>query len=559
LSVSNLKMLSKEQRELKHQRETIALQLQHLQENAEAEGKSLIYPNQQEAARECLTHFEAGKLLVMLVAQPGTGKTGTALELLQLLCSHIDDEKCVKVSNAHVVSGMNDTDWRDQFQAKMLPVLSANVRHRSILNKFKDDIASIRNGIILTDECHIAADKSMTVSRLLRNAGLTDINVVTERRVRLFDISATPESTGWDLESWGSKAAVVRLMPGSSYKGFQTMLDENRILQAEPLSSLESVRELFQFFEDRYNGHKKKFFPMRIRNEEWLGFIHIAIVEFGWEFLRHDSQQRVEDIDAIMATEPAKHTIIFIKEFWRASKRLVRTHIGGSYESTPRTRNVSTASQGLIGRFCDNFEYEGDELNPELRPVHFGDKTSIEAYVEWFNNGCDYRKVDYKSTKINSKNGHVKAKASKLHSTNFINLEAVEVQNNNPDTYKRVPIVAQLTAELVQQIKEMNPEEKIKRIRKALQRTYATSTSHREFLAIISNSPCFQFSFPGVTTQRSYKIHIEDVVNAYKNKSNYGLMDCTEEHKKRSCWQVYIDEKENRLCVLWQVFLNIED
>jgi hypothetical protein len=441
----------------------------------------------------------------------------------------------------------------------MLPALSTNVRHRSILNKVKDDIASIRNGIILTDECHIAADKSMTVSRLLRNAGLTDINVVTARRVRLFDISATPESTAWDLESWGSKAAVVRLMPGPSYKGFQTMLSENRILKAEPLSSLESVRKLFQFFEDRYNGRKKKFFPMRIRNEEWLGFIHTAIVEFGWEFLRHDSEQRVEDIDAIMATEPAKHTIIFIKEFWRASKRLVRTHIGGSYESTPRTRNVSTASQGLIGRFCDNFKYEGDELNPELRPVHFGDKTSIEAYVEWFNNGCDYRKADYNSSKINSKNGHVKAKASKLHSTNFINLEAVEVQNNNPNTYKRVPVVGQLTAEIVQKIKEMKHPEKIKFIRNALRRTYATSASHAEFLAIISTSPCFQFSFPGVTTQRSYKIHIEDVVNAYKNNSKYGLMDCTEDNKKRSCWQVYIDEKENRLCVLWQVFLNIED
>jgi hypothetical protein len=259
MSGSNI-ILSKEQRDFKHQRENIELQFRQSKENAEADGKLLIYPNQEEAVCESFNHYEEGKLLVMLVAQPGTGKTGVAHELLHRLCSHINDEKCVKVSNAHVISGMNDTDWRDQFQSKMLPVLSANVSHRSILNKVKDDIASIRNGIILTDECHIASDKSMTVSRLLRNAGLTDINVVTARRIRLFDISATPESTAWDLESWGSKAAVVRLMPGPDYKGFRTMLDENRILEAEPLSSLESVRKLFQFFENRYNGHKKNSF-----------------------------------------------------------------------------------------------------------------------------------------------------------------------------------------------------------------------------------------------------------------------------------------------------------
>jgi hypothetical protein len=552
-------MLSKHQRELRQQRERIALEYRHWLEDSEAEGKQLIYPNQREAACECITHFETGKLLVMLVAQPGTGKTGTALEILRQLGVHPDDDKCIKTSNIHIISGMNDTDWRDQFQSKMLPSFQTNVTHRSALNKSKDSIAQIRNGLILTDECHIASDKNMTVSKVIRTAGLTNINVVRDRQVKMLEISATPEAESWDLESWGDKAAIVRLLPGPSYKGFEVMLSEDRIREAPPLSSAHRVNELFKFFDDRYQGTTKKYFPMRIQNSDWVGLIHSAIVRFGWTHMQHDSEHRVVDIDDIMASAPAKHTVIFIKSFWRASKRLTRTHIGGSYEQVAKSRNISSAAQGLIARHCDNYEYEGDELNPDLRPVHFGDRASIEAYVEWFNEGCDYRRADYKSSRISSFNGHVRAKASKLHATNFTNLDAVPVQNNNPDTHKRVPIIIKLNEVIIAAIRERDNARNPSLTKKAINRLCANDPDYAEFLAIIATSPCFQMSTPDPNTIRSYKIHVEEVIQASEENRKYGIMDSTSEFKKKSCWQVYIDQKNFQLCILWQVFLNIED
>ena len=556
-------MLTKEQRELKHQRETIELQYRQRQEDSEAEGKLLVYPNQREAACECLYHYETGKMLVLLVAQPGTGKTGTALELLRLMCTHIDDDKCMKTSNIHIISGMNDTDWRDQFQEKMLPALGANVKHRGILNKSRDDIANINNGMIVTDECHIASDKNMTVSKLIRSVGLTDLQVVADRRVKMFDISATPEAEGWDIEAWGEKAAIVRLMPGPTYKGFEVMLNEGRIKQAEPLSTLDSTRKLFKFFNDRYANSSKKYFPMRIQSQDWMENIYKVLVEFGWTFISHNSNERVVNIDHIMTMAPSRHTIIFIKEFWRASKRLVRTHVGGSYESVPKTRNVSTASQGLIGRFCDNYSYTGDEVNPDLRPVHFGDKESIEAYVRWFNEGCDYRKVNYSSTRINSTNGYVVAKESKLHASNFVNLNPVSFKNGDPNLHKRIPVVVQMNEETINIIrraqKEVSTECAINIIRNLLRQQLYTKRRFGEFIAIISNSPCFQLSTPKTGSQRSYEIHINDVVDAAKTNKKYGLMDCKEEFKNITCWQVYLDTKEHRICVLWQVIINIHD
>jgi hypothetical protein len=105
----------------------------------------------------------------------------------------------------------------------------------------------------------------------------------------------------------------------------------------------------------------------------------------------------------------------------------------------------------------------------------------------------------------------------------------------------------------------MNTASKIDFIRKKLVKALETNEDFAEFLSIIQNSPCFQISCPGVDTARSYKIHIEDVVSAFEEDRKYGLMDVKEEFKKKSCWQVYIDEKENRLCILWQVFFVVEE
>ena len=343
-------------------------------------------------------------------------------------------------------------------------------------------------------------------------------------------------------------------MPGPSYKGFEVMLTENRIRQAEPLQSIDRVRELFRFYTRRYQTTTKKYFPMRIQNTDWIGFIRRAIVEFGWDEMKHDSETRIENIDRIMGIAPEKHTVIFIKSFWRASKRLTRKHIGGSYEQVPKKSNFSSAAQGLIARHCDNYDYEGDELDPNLRPVHFGDKEAIEAYVKWFNSGCDYRLADYKSSKITSQNGHVKAKASKLHSTNFVNLDAVHVENGDPDAHKRIPVVVQLNEAQIRDIDRNDNASNPVLIKSTIRNLYENDPAYEEFIGIITSHVCFQKSSPHVGSARSYKIHIEDVVHAWQERRKYGIMDANVDMRTRSCWQVYIDKQNFRLCILWQVF-----
>ena len=112
---------------------------------------------------------------------------------------------------------------------------------------------------------------------------------------------------------------------------------------------------------------------------------------------------------------------------------------------------------------------------------------------------------------------------------------------------------------IVKAIGESETVRKLSLVKTALSRLLANKPTYAEFLAIIATSPCFQMSTPDPDSIRSYKIHIEDVVQAFEEDRKYGLMDVKEEFKKKTCWQVYIDKVNFRLCILWQVFLNIEE
>jgi len=202
------------------------------------------------------------------------------------------------------------------------------------------------------------------------------------------------------------------------------MLDENRIRDAN-LETYEDVKAWFELFDARYE--KKKYYPVRVRCDELKGHFERAIVEFGWRSRIHNAEERIDEIDEMMLSSPEHNTIIFIKGFWRASKRLNRQHVGGCYEEIPKKQNTTSASQGLIARFCDTYEYDGDELNPDLRPIHFGDIESIKQYLNWFDCGCDFRNASYSSARITSDGTRVKKAAkSKVHADNMQGLDITD-------------------------------------------------------------------------------------------------------------------------------------
>jgi hypothetical protein len=404
------------------QRERIGMEYRHENIRLRRQGRKLTYPNQQEAANRIIEHFSNGKLAVILVAQPGVGKTGVALETMYRLTTHADDAMCILTENCFSLSGMNDCAWNSQYKNSMLPSLRDHVSHRSKIASKTELLADLSNGFVCTDECHIASGKQMTQSKVMRGAGLLSIESLEQKNNKLLDISATPEGILVDLNRWGNKGGLVILQPGENYKGFQVMIDEQRIRDAPELDTERAVQRLLAIFDNRYvNSTTKKYFPFRINDEDIITTITDVCATIGWAApLRHDSEVTIDNVDDMMKSPPAQHTIIFIKGFWRASKRLVRLHVGGSYEQPPKTRNTTATSQGLTARFCDTYTYEGDWLDPNLRPIHYCDLGAIEEYLEWFQNGCDYKSVVYSAARLKSQGpgGRLRVPKSKLHYTN---------------------------------------------------------------------------------------------------------------------------------------------
>ena len=425
--------------ELSDQREDLYDEYNKKQKRLQRVGRDISYPNQKEAAAECLKHYQEGKLVVALVAQPGAGKTGTAQEVMVQLGLHADDNLCVPTKQMIICSGMSDCEWREQFKGNMIKMLSENVHHRGNLPREIEKLKTAR--LVVDDECHVAAGMDMMVSRIFKEAGLLNVESLENRRAKILEISATPDATIHDLKRWGIKAAIVRLKPGPIYKGFEVMLGENRIRASPNLESLSAVVNLLRLFDNRFSSTTKKYFVFRV-SPKVTKWIEEASKIIGWDNpIYHDSTSRIEDIDKMMERDPTKHVAICVKGFWRASKRLVRNHVGGSYETIPKgKRNTTATGQGLTARFCDNYEYSGDMLNPDLRPLHFCDVDAIREYLVWFNTDCDYTKAAYTSSRISSNGrGRVTAPKTKVHVENVQGLEAVP-EAPRPKRRELVPI-----------------------------------------------------------------------------------------------------------------------
>jgi hypothetical protein len=213
------------------------------------------------------------------------------------------------------------------------------------------------------------------------------------------------------------------------------MLDEHRICNSPSIETKEKVIEFVKNWQKRFRlCPTKKYFPIRLQNKsceakEWF---KDAAKLVDWEWCEYDSEHRLYEMDDTMKHAPNKHKMIFIKGFWRASKRIERKHIGGSFEEPPRKQNMTTTAQGLIARFCNTYEYDDDEIeHPEWRPLHYGDVSAINQYLECFNSGFDFAKFDYSSTKLKSKGGKVTKKDSKVNHAIVPGLTVVTVEESS--------------------------------------------------------------------------------------------------------------------------------
>lgn len=513
----------------------------------ERRGARVVYANQEAAALEIVDQFIKGKVWVVLVAPPGAGKTGVILEVLRLLGEHIDEKIQVLIEDMLVITGMSDTDWTKTMRDGLLDELAGTVHHRTMLGK-RDNLDTMRNGIIVTDECHVACQLNQTIDKKLKEAGLKSIQTLKARNMRMLDVSATPEGVLADLKRWRDDTAVVVLTPDAKYKGFQSMKDEKRLLNAKSydLENYDDAKKLLKLLDDRYKESQiKKYFPFRVYSSTSRGNIVSACHELGWGAPKnHDSNERIEDIDSKMSTPPSKHEVIFVKGFWRASKRVVRKHVGGTYESPTIRPDDTSKSQGLTARFCNTFDWDGDQLDVNLRPLHFDDVDSIDRYLKWWDADCNYKEAAYIAPRLRSDGrGRIKHPKTKVDPTSVEGVEETLADDVDPDPNMGMPIVIDVPHDEILAIHSMTPKNKRRRVLELL------STEHSILASDLTNNyECKQVTMP--IADKQYNKVVTDVVRLMGEQRKPALFK--QEEKKKNIWQCVLDNRENRLIVTYR-------
>ena len=398
----------------------------------------LVYENQKVAAVEiCQELFEKGKTVVTLIAEPQVGKTGTFLETAFLVCTHASDAHIVDPNNVFIITGMSDTDWQKQTKNDMLDPFRNRVYHRGRLNTkdrqdgFYTNLANAKNALLIFDECHIGAEKNHQISAMLRDLGLLDLSVLKQRNIKLLEVSATPGATLRDTLAWGEENhSIVILKSSEAYTGFRHFIKEKRLHESYDLTDEEELNKLIAFIRGTFAGplwHVIRLPSKSRKNSELEAKIMCICAREGWTAMNHSAVDRIDDLDYHMSTRPRTHTILLIKEFWRAGKRLNDTYIGIGHDAP--TGDVNVAAQGLAGRFCGNDKKRGPGA-----PHVFTNVGLINQYLDWIDAKGDFSKVkSYTSRQLTIKKGRVKSSRETFAHESNVALPETTIENHDVD------------------------------------------------------------------------------------------------------------------------------
>ena len=395
--------------------------------------KEIVYPNQAEAAVDIFKAFMIdGKVAVTLIALPQAGKTGTFLEVAYRMCTFNDDEKAIDPEQLLIITGMSDREWRWQTSNDMLTPFKNRVKHRGQFSSVPTLLKHLHDSLIIIDECHIAAEKEQSMSAMLRDAGLLNIEELRRRRIFLLEVSATPGATLYDTQNWGQdNHSIVILKESPKYVGFREFINEFRLHESYDLSQREQVVEMMNFIEGTFPDPRYHIIRLsgKKNSEETVQHIRQIANQRGWIVNHHNANNRMWDLDHIMTTPPMSHSFIIIKEFWRAGKRLCDKYVGIVHEPKTLVEDTNVTSQGLVGRLCGNDKQKGDAA-----PHAFCNMALIHEYLEWIDAHGDFEAVQrYRSKNLKANNGKVRSKESFVHHSNVEGVDYEEVFDNEFD------------------------------------------------------------------------------------------------------------------------------
>jgi hypothetical protein len=406
----------------------LQIERQKMEERAKQQSKKLVHTPQKRIGQLiAYKFFTSDTLIATLCASMQWGKTGVILEVAFTMTTHID--MGIDPENVFVVTGMSDNEWREQ-TIERLPS-DFQVFHRGNLKRLLPALRDVTNALIVIDECHYGANETSVISSTLKEAGLLDILALQQRNVRIFQTSATPDHVLTNAEEWNQPGGVgyhYKCIPESppTYVSPKEIMSDGRIRQVMDLTDPASVAELrtqmLGYTSPKYHIIR---LPNSTKKKDTVRENIMAICsELDFVIATHDTDSRIAEVNQILCQSPTKHTIILIKNMWRAAKTIPDTNLGILHEAYAANSSDSSVAQSFVGRCC------GHNANRTVSaPVIYCNVESIEHYIKLMDSAYNYSHptLDYHALNIDKTSGSEPTlKDSWAAAANVEGLDAVE-------------------------------------------------------------------------------------------------------------------------------------
>ena len=337
----------------------------------------LPYKNQEHAALQILQQYSGplryGPLRYgLLRANEQSGKTGTYHYLIRLMLEQN------LIERAYILCGSHDIELLSQCNKDVDEWHKSKVEvvFRQHFNKVR---MTTTKTLIIVDESHLVEGVNQSLSRFIRDHGLTMAGT-NEKMIRdntyILSVDATPyaEESAIATNQCLPKFKIT-LADGDGYFGVKEYLESGLVRPTFELNNHRG-RNTFTLLLQKYN---QKYILVRIQEKrnkslKWIKqYAELAgcdIKSFTSHFMNNKSQicitkdearkhfEKYGKVIPCLEEEPEKTTIVFIDGRLRCGKRAPKKHIGFVWEAS-KSANTDVIRQSLLGRMCG---YIGNDL-----------------------------------------------------------------------------------------------------------------------------------------------------------------------------------------------------
>jgi hypothetical protein len=500
-------------------------------------GSEYIYSNQKEDATIICNKFYGTDIRVIsIVKRTKVGMDGLMIEIAKNMTTHPDNNFALHRNNIFFITAMSNISWEDDMKDKIPSCFKDNVYHHGKLQRLKTKLRNIKNAIIINDEIDSGDKEDQKLHLILKESGILDMKYMEENNIRFVFVSATMINELRDLYRWGNKHHTHYMTIPEIYIGHKEFLELGIIKEYYPINDDESAEKWVQ--EDILQNYGLDYRVHIVRTDEKnKDFIFNACIRNNIDFKNHTSDDRIsyEDLSVIF-DNISNHLVIAVKGFYRRANLIPnewKKKIGTTHERYVKKYDTNVQVQGLPGRMSGYWKHE--LLNGHKTGPHRTSIDAINEYEEFYKN--PFGKIKYSTT------GSKKLFVNPKHIKNLETIIQIETTN------KRVPIIIDVLNETDIIFTTNKRKEKIEYI-------LSTLKDNAEYTGLFNfiNNPvvsCAQISQPN--TNSSYKKHVTDVVNASITNTPYSV-DLVEKFKDKNNWQLFIDNREKRLCfVIWSI------